>query len=331
MTFFHTARIGISLAALALVGTFSASAQTARTSTPWTMLRLPDTGQTTRYTQTPGEDSFYTINPPSYKVNGDGTVNDLVTGLQWQQTDGGEMAWAAGVAYCKALDLGGKKDWRLPYVHELFSIAMHETGFPAMDTTAFTKTNAQYWWASEERAGNPEYAWATNAGGGEGAHPKAETISSGGDARYHARCVRGAELSKPGDKPYTDGGNGTVTDNHTGLTWQKTEGLAAATWEEALQYVATLNLGGHNDWRLPNVRELESISSAYTVRPTIDTEAFPGTPNALYWTSTSLARHGERAWTVSFTYGVVSYNNKTDKLHVRAVRGGTAPDASQHR
>lgn len=329
MNFFKHSSLGLSLAGIVVLG--SAAAQTARTSAPWTMLRLPDTGQTTRSAQTPGEDSFYSINPPSYKVNGDGTVNDLVTGLQWQQTDGGEMGWAAGVAYCKALDLGGKKDWRLPYVHELFSIMNHEAGFPALDTTAFTKTNAQYWWASEERVGNPEYAWATNAGGGEGAHPKNETVSSGGEARYHARCVRGAELGKPGDKQYTDGGDGTVTDNHTGLTWQKTDGLAAATWEEALQYVATLNLGGHNDWRLPNVKELESISSTAAVRPSIDQTAFPNTSSALYWSSTTLARHAERAWTVSFSYGVVSYNNKTEKLHVRAVRGGTTTDAKAQR
>jgi Protein of unknown function (DUF1566) len=289
---------------------------------PWTMKGIPDTGQTKHYTETPGEDSFYSINPPSYKDNGDGTVTDLVTGLQWQQVDGGEKPWDASVAYCKALDLAGKNDWRLPYVQELFTILNHESGFPAL-ASIFTKSNAQYWWAAEERVGNPEYAWATNAGGGAGAHPKKETVSSGGDKRYHARCVRGAELGK-GEPHYTDNRDGTVTDNRTGLVWQKAEGMAAATWEDALTYAEGLSLAGHDDWRLPNVKELESLSTPYAVRPTIDGEFFPDTPAALFWSSTSLAGHGEKAWTLSFSFGVVSYNPKTDKLHVRAVRGGMA-------
>ena len=55
------------------------------------MAHLPDTGQTTGYTSTFGEDSDYAINTPAYKNNGDGTVTDLVTGLEWQMKTGGEM------------------------------------------------------------------------------------------------------------------------------------------------------------------------------------------------------------------------------------------------
>lgn len=312
------------LAIGAAIGQTQLSPSQAGHAAPWTMKALPDTGQTKHYTETPGEDSFYAINPPSYKDNGDGTVTDLVTGLQWQQADGGEKPWDVSVGYCKALDLAGKTDWRLPYVQELFTILNHESGFPAL-APVFTKSNAQYWWAAEERVGNSEYAWATNAGGGAGAHPKKETVSSGGEKRYHARCVRGAELGNPGDAHYTDHADGTVTDNRTGLVWQKSEGLSAATWEEALVYAKELSFAGHNDWRLPNVKELESLSTPYAVRPTIDADFFPATPSALYWTSTSLANHAEKSWTVSFSLGVVSYNVKTDKLHVRLVRGGTIP------
>jgi len=295
------------------------------------MLRLPDTGQAKRYTETPGEDSFYTINPPAYKVNADGTVNDLVTGLQWQQADAGEKEWMAGVAYCDSLELGGKKDWRLPYVHELFSILNHEANRQPLDFNAFAKSDAEYWWAAEQRVDNPSFAWAVNAGGGAGAHPKSETVSAGGNKAYDVRCVRGAELGKPGTAHYTDDGDGTVTDNQTGLVWQQKEEISAATWEEALQYVATLNLGGHKDWRLPNLKELESISTAYSARPSIDTKFFPDAASALYWSSTTLAqRTGARAWTIDFRYGVVSYNDKTEKLHVRAVRGGTPTGANKH-
>ena len=147
---------------------------------PWTMLRLPDTGQTARYTQTPGEDSSYSINPPSFTKNADGTVIDNVTGLQWQQTDGGEKTWDASVAYCKGFALAGYQDWRLPYAQELFSILNHDALNPAMDTTVFANTTAQYWWSGDLRADDATFAWASNAGGGAGAHRKTETISSGG-------------------------------------------------------------------------------------------------------------------------------------------------------
>ena len=322
------------LSSLLIAATLSvasqASAQTPA-NTPWTMLRLPDTGQTQRYTQTRGEDSFYTLNAPSYQVNNDGTISDLITGLQWQQADAGEQLWATGVDYCKALSLGGKKDWRLPYVHELFSLVNHQMNRPAMDTRIFTKSEAEYWWAIEERVDNPSYAWAVNAGGGAGAHPKSETVSAGGKKTYHVRCVRGAELGTPGTAPFTDNGDGTVTDRRTGLVWQQKEGLAAANWEDALKYVAALDLGGQKDWRLPNLKELESISSPYIAKPSVDPRFFPDTASALFWSSTTLAQRAERAWTVDFRYGLISYNDKTDALHVRAVRGGSTSVDTQRR
>ena len=74
-------------------------------SAPWTMKRLPDTGQTTRMSDSFGEDSFYNINSPSFKANSDGTVTDLVTGLQWQQADNGEMTWDSGVAFLSLIHI----------------------------------------------------------------------------------------------------------------------------------------------------------------------------------------------------------------------------------
>ena len=56
-----------------------------------TMLRLPDTGQTSNFTASQGEDADYNIFTPYFLINGNGSVTDTVTGLMWQQTDGGEM------------------------------------------------------------------------------------------------------------------------------------------------------------------------------------------------------------------------------------------------
>jgi hypothetical protein len=67
--------------------------------TPRTGILIPDTGQTTSYTSTYGEDSDYIINPPSYTDNGDGTITDKTTGLMWQKTDGGEMSFTLAAGY----------------------------------------------------------------------------------------------------------------------------------------------------------------------------------------------------------------------------------------
>ncbi|MFN7828994.1 MAG: DUF1566 domain-containing protein [Acidobacteriota bacterium] len=49
-------------------------------------------------------------------------MSDRVTGLQWQQSDGGERSWDAAQSYCDSLVFAGHDDWRMPRLPELFSI-----------------------------------------------------------------------------------------------------------------------------------------------------------------------------------------------------------------
>ena len=159
-----------------------------------------------------------------------------------------------------------------------------------------------------------------------------QTISyaPGDDGYFRA----GASLS------YTDNGDGTVTDNRTGLTWEKktTANLTTNyTWQGALDYVAELNamngglgFAGQNDWRLPNIRELLSIVDYGRSNPPIDPIFGPtagGSNYAAYWTSTSWVAFSGSAWGVEFAdsysnYMTVLAFGKTSALRVRAVRGG---------
>ncbi|MEK6545569.1 MAG: DUF1566 domain-containing protein, partial [Nitrospinota bacterium] len=114
------------------------------------MLKLPDTGQTGDYTTTFGEDSDYTINPPSYTDNGNGTITDNVTGLTWQKEDDNiERAWDNANTYCDDLTLGGYSDWRLPSDMELMSIVNYGIYNPAINTTYFPDTNSSFYWLSD--------------------------------------------------------------------------------------------------------------------------------------------------------------------------------------
>jgi len=120
---------------------------------------------------------------------------------------------------------------------------------------------------------------------------------------------------------FTDNGDGTVTDNNTGLIWQQGEG-GQKTWEDAISYCEGLSLAGYTDWRLPNIKELESITDDTLYDPAIDTNFFPDAYASLYWSCTTYANGSSYAWPVDFSYGDVDYSSKTDSNYVRCVRAG---------
>jgi hypothetical protein len=283
---------------------------------------LPDSGQTASYTTTKGEDSDFLINPPSFADNGNGTVTDNVTGLMWQKTDGGEMTFEISVSFCKTLSLGGYSDWRLPTSHELFCINNFDKVNPALDATYFSKTAAEYWWTSDVRADLPSNVWVVNAGGGIGAHPKSETISSGGTKRFHIRAVRNPTSATLPAVHFSDNGNGTITDNYTGLIWQKAVSGNTFSWEEALVYATGLSLAGATDWRIPNIKELQSLNDEKLIHPSFNKIFFPTIVTGNYWSSTSMVNAPSRAWDINTDYGIVSYKEKAVKEYVICVRGG---------
>ncbi len=103
---------------------------------------------------------------------------------------------------------------------------------------------------------------------------------------------------------YIDNGNGTVTDPRTGLMWQQ-ETASGKNWQAALEYAEALALAGYDDWRLPNVEELQSIVDYGRYNPAIDATAFPGTVSSYYWSSTTYAYGNYYAWCVYFDFGGV--------------------------
>jgi len=137
---------------------------------------------------------------------------------------------------------------------------------------------------------------------------------------------------------FSDNGDGTVTDQLTGLVWLKDGGcLGAGTWERSLQIVGEFNggeecdceeyaAGSYADWRLPNVRELFSLIdfsqwSSYP-DPMLPTEhPFAGVQRDEYWTSTSTSSLGPGFY-VSFVGGYVDVDAKMNSNRVWAVRGG---------
>ena len=285
------------------------------------MLRLPDTGQTNSYTNTFGEDNDYNFNAPYFIVNGNGTVTDTITGLMWQQADGGEMTIQSAINYCNNLSLGGHSDWRLPNAHEGFSILNEQNTNPALNSSVFTTTLAEYWWTSTRQANDTNKVWATNAGGGIGNHPKTETISAGGLKKFHVRAVRDAQVPLTIPQHFTNNNDGTITDNLTNLTWQQLPYNDTLSWENALYLADTFSLAQYADWRLPNIKELHSLNNESLINPSVSTTFFPNIGIKKYWSSTSLINPQPKAWFFDTHFGITTYANKTTRLNVLLVRG----------
>ena len=153
---------------------------------------------------------------------------------------------------------------------------------------------------------------------------------------------------------YTDNGDGTITDNNTGLMWEKLcdEDPPGATcpaehdvdttytWADAFAVkIAALNtvpcFAGYCDWRLPNVKELPSIVNYNGIFPPSAFNAPCIAPCSVtdcsctagfdYWTSTTafnVIPPYTAAWGVRFyVSGSVLAIDKASNNRVRAVRG----------
>jgi hypothetical protein len=121
-----------------------------------------------------------------------------------------------------------------------------------------------------------------------------------------------------------DNGNGTVTDEATGLMWQQETAMFMA-WTDALSYCEKLSLAGYTDWRLPLLTELNSIiddidDDDIDDKLEINRQYFPRAVASFYWSSTISASNTRYAWGVSFNTGNNHETDKNGHWFVRAVR-----------
>jgi len=83
-------------------------------------------------------------------------------------------------------------------------------------------------------------------------------------------------------------------------------------------------LGGQDDWRLPTLKELDSILDLSVYDPVIDSRYFNDTQSENYWSSTTSDGSWTSAWVMNFNSGDDGTLAKTETAYVRAVLGGKA-------
>ncbi|MFI4913020.1 MAG: DUF1566 domain-containing protein [Sedimentisphaeraceae bacterium JB056] len=283
-----------------------------------------------------GQDAQYCGNQPDYTDNKDGTITDNVTALVWTKTPLGKMTQSQASAQASKCKVGGYTDWRLPTIKELYSLILfsgtdpdpmsEETSSqrPFIDTRYFDFEYGKI--ADGDRVIDSQFATSTIY--------KSTTMNGNktmfgvnfADGRikgyptsklFYVLYVRGN--TNYGKNKFVDNGDGTITDNATGLEWMKIDNGKAMNWKHALQYAENLNYASHSDWRLPNAKELQSIvdysrcpdaTNSAAIDPIFNTTSIENEGGKkdypFYWTSTSHVSlsHGSSGVYIAFGRGL---------------------------
>jgi hypothetical protein len=187
-------------------------------------------------------------------------------------------------------------------------------------------------WTASAAAFDTDLAWRLYFYNG------VDDVADKGD-KWSVLAVRGRQAGAWDN--LADSGNGTVTDENTGLVWlQRTADVNSdgviddrdrMNWQEALAWCENLVYAGHDDWRLPTIKELATIVDVNTSSPAADTGYFPDTLSSPYWSSTTGSQLPGCAWSIDFNHGDSTYfgssgdlfeYSKASEYYVRPVRGG---------
>ncbi len=299
-----------------------------------------------------GQDCQHQGNPPVYTDNGNGTVTDLVTGLMWQATTDQDGNGTIDVADKRSLDqalseaagltLAGHTDWRVPTLKELYSLFLAsgkdisgpdpQQFIPFLDTSYFEfgygdtlagerLIDAQYLsttlYTGQTMNGDDSVFGVNFADGRVKGYPLVEPGGGEEDKLFYVQYVRGG--ADYGQNDFVDNGDGTITDLATARMWQLDDSGAALNWEEALALARQRNTEdylGYDDWRVPDVKELQSIvdygrSPQATGSPAIDSlfqssqiTDEGGNPNyPCYWSSTTHENETDGSWAMVVAFG----------------------------
>lgn len=151
--------------------------------------------------------------------------------------------------------------------------------------------------------------------------------------RASQTCSTNVVASTPTNRFATSGA--TIIDNATGLTWMRCSlgqtgddcnggNAKSYTWSGALNEITN----NHSSWRLPNIKELNSIIELRCHAPAINKTVFPNTKSNDYWSSSPDADYADYAWSINFNDGNAGNDMKHASLFVRLVKDTNGANSS---
>ena len=294
---------------------------------------------------------------PRFEDRGDGTVRDHLTHLVWSKDANafGEVTWT------EALDIAqghGDGEWRLPNIRELLSLIDYGQADPIISKGhPFDNVRPAIYWTSTTLAPAGKMAWMITLGIGPTVFVIKDTKAHVWLVRGESRCVLktgqkhafdedGAPIDPDGtgqdgdlqagvawpSPRFSDNNDGTITDNATGLVWLKNGNpFGFKTWSHALACCRRLCGGEYGltdgsspgDWRLPNIREIESLVDYDMAAPCLPQgHPFQNVRPSSYWTSTSVAAAPAEAMFIILGVGPSIFESKEHRFFVWPVRDG---------
>ena len=265
------------------------------------------------------------------------TVLDTLTGLTWLRdanAPGFPVSRPEAFAFVEAMNAkrhAGHHDWRLPDRRELFSLITFDRHSPALpDAHPFENVFEGWYWTSTSSVMHADQAWHVHLMGGRmfwGSKDGFELVwPVRGESKTLPAVTAGpSDFGVPWPEPRFEADGETVHDNLTGLTWTRSADLSdgPTSWEDAFAMVKRLNadaFAGISGWRLPTIRELESLADSAHHSPALP-EGHPFTdPREAYWSSTNSAYEPDWAMCFYLHKGAVGVGFKQDHgFHVWAV------------
>lgn len=272
------------------------------------------------------------------------TVLDTQTGLMWTKNaslSDFPLSWDAAFNTLKELNLAGLygyKDWKLPNRRELFSLISHKRINPSLPAShPFTNVFTGYYWTSSSCARLPNQAWYIHLGGAR--------VYRG--MKYGSYMVWPVRVAKDNNKSqmfqtgqdgkFQPGLNGHkhrftenkhfVYDNSTALTWLKNANISNGTldWKSAFEAVLQLNSERkhhYNDWRLPNIVELETLTDLDQHSPALPVDHLFNDVQEFYWSYTTSRYDTHYAWVLYAVDGAIGVGYKPlSEFYLWPVRG----------
>ena len=290
------------------------------------------------------------------------TVTDRQTGLMWIKNAtllDFPLSWSEAIHAIKELNksgLYGYRNWKIPNRKELFSLISHDTINPSLPSGhPFTNVFNGYYWTSTTCARLPNQAWYIHLGGARvfkgmkhGSymawpvrtvenHNKSKIVKTGQKICFDEKgmIIDCHDTAQDGEiqaglkftKTRFAESKTTIYDNDTGLTWMRDANVLKdmMNWNSAFALTSKMNsemVCGYNDWRVPNIIELDSLTDMGQHSPALSVGHSFNNVQEFYWSSTTSMYDMNYAWVLYMVDGAVGVGHKPlSEFYLWPVRG----------